>query len=133
MKNEAGDFIYIKPGVPHEVYNIGDDSSIAFVARSTADEWDKIIRLSVPGTARCPTAPRSLSGIAMPPLRGGMAIPNFANVMPKIIYTWDDIDALTRQLSEQLRGQPIDAVMAITRGGMIRAASSAKCSTSGMS
>ena len=39
--------------------------------------------------------------------------------MPKIIYTWDDIDALTRQLAEQLRGQTIDAVMAITRGGMI--------------
>ncbi|MCH8904595.1 MAG: cupin domain-containing protein, partial [Bacteroidetes bacterium] len=23
--NEAGDFIYIKPGVPHEVFNIGDE------------------------------------------------------------------------------------------------------------
>lgn len=41
--NEAGDFIYIKPGVPHEVFNIGDEPLIAFVARSTADEWDKII------------------------------------------------------------------------------------------
>ncbi|MEZ4656282.1 MAG: cupin domain-containing protein [Caldilineaceae bacterium] len=41
--NEAGDFIYIKPGVPHEVFNIGDGELIAFVARSTADEWDKII------------------------------------------------------------------------------------------
>jgi uncharacterized RmlC-like cupin family protein len=41
--NEAGDFIYIKPGVPHEVFNIGDDPLIAFVARSTADEWDKIV------------------------------------------------------------------------------------------
>ena len=41
--NEAGDFIYIKPGVPHEVFNIGDEELIAFVARSTADEWDKII------------------------------------------------------------------------------------------
>lgn len=41
--NEAGDFIYIKPGVPHEVFNIGDENLIAFVARSTADEWDKII------------------------------------------------------------------------------------------
>lgn len=40
--NEAGDFIYIKPGVPHEVFNIGDEPLIAFVARSTADEWDKI-------------------------------------------------------------------------------------------
>ncbi|RMF81304.1 MAG: cupin domain-containing protein [Chloroflexi bacterium] len=41
--NQAGDFIYIKPGVPHEVFNIGDEEVIAFVARSTADEWDKII------------------------------------------------------------------------------------------
>lgn len=41
--NEAGDFIYIKPGVPHEVFNIGDEDVIAFVARSTADEWDKIV------------------------------------------------------------------------------------------
>jgi uncharacterized RmlC-like cupin family protein len=41
--NEAGDFIYIKPGIPHEVFNIGDGPLIAFVARSTADEWDKIV------------------------------------------------------------------------------------------
>ncbi len=41
--NEAGDFIYIKPGVPHEVFNVGDTDLIAFVARSTADEWDKIV------------------------------------------------------------------------------------------
>ncbi len=41
--NEAGDFIYIKPGVPHEVFNIGDEPLIAFVARSAADEWDKIV------------------------------------------------------------------------------------------
>jgi uncharacterized RmlC-like cupin family protein len=41
--NEAGDFIYIKPGVPHEVFNIGEGPLIAFVARSAADEWDKIV------------------------------------------------------------------------------------------
>lgn len=41
--NEAGDFIYIKPGVPHEVFNIGDGPLVAMVARSTADEWDKIV------------------------------------------------------------------------------------------
>ena len=41
--NHAGDFIYIRPGVPHEVFNIGDEDLIAFVARSTADEWDKIV------------------------------------------------------------------------------------------
>jgi uncharacterized RmlC-like cupin family protein len=41
--NEAGDFIYIKPGVPHEVFNIGDGPLVAMVARSTSDEWDKIV------------------------------------------------------------------------------------------
>jgi uncharacterized RmlC-like cupin family protein len=41
--NEAGVFIYIEPGLPHEVFNIGDEPLVAFVARSTADEWDKII------------------------------------------------------------------------------------------
>ncbi len=41
--NSAGDFIYIKSGVPHEVFNIGDNDVIAFVARSAADEWDKIV------------------------------------------------------------------------------------------
>ena len=43
IDNEAGDFIYIKPGVPHEVFNIGDEPLIAFVARSAADEWDRIV------------------------------------------------------------------------------------------
>ena len=41
--NEAGDFIYIEPGIPHEVFNIGEEPLVAFVARSTADEWDKIV------------------------------------------------------------------------------------------
>ena len=41
--NEAGDFIYIRPGVPHEVFNIGDGPLVALVARSAADEWDKIV------------------------------------------------------------------------------------------
>ena len=45
IENEAGDFIYIKPGVPHEVFNMSDtDPVVAFVARSSADEWDNIIR-----------------------------------------------------------------------------------------
>ncbi|MGL4553038.1 MAG: cupin domain-containing protein [Gemmataceae bacterium] len=41
--NEEGDFIYIRPGVPHEVFNIGDGPLVALVARSAADEWDKIV------------------------------------------------------------------------------------------
>jgi uncharacterized RmlC-like cupin family protein len=44
IENEAGDFIYIKPGVPHEVFNMSNtEPVVAFVARSSADEWDNII------------------------------------------------------------------------------------------
>lgn len=44
LDNKAGDFIYIKPGVPHEVYNLSDSEPVvAFVARAAADEWDRII------------------------------------------------------------------------------------------
>jgi uncharacterized RmlC-like cupin family protein len=44
VENEAGDFIYIEPGIPHEVFNCSDtEPVIAIVARSSADEWDKII------------------------------------------------------------------------------------------
>ena len=44
IENEAGDFIYIKPEVPHEVFNMSDtEQVVAFVARSSADEWDNII------------------------------------------------------------------------------------------
>ena len=44
IENEAGDFIYIKPEVPHEVFNMSDtEPVVAFVARSSADEWDKIV------------------------------------------------------------------------------------------
>lgn len=43
--NEAGDFIYIKPGVPHEVFNVGDEELRVVVARSAADEWDRIINV----------------------------------------------------------------------------------------
>src|SRR6266852_3876771 len=44
VRHEAGDFIYIKPGVPHEVFNMSDtEPVVAFVARSSADEWDNII------------------------------------------------------------------------------------------
>jgi uncharacterized RmlC-like cupin family protein len=45
VENEAGDFIYIEPGVPHEVFNVSDtEPVVAFVARSSAAEWDNIIK-----------------------------------------------------------------------------------------
>lgn len=44
IDNEAGDFIYIEPGVPHEVYNLSDtEPVVAVVARSDASEWEHII------------------------------------------------------------------------------------------
>jgi uncharacterized RmlC-like cupin family protein len=44
LENEAGDFIYIKSGVPHEVFNMSDSEPVvAVVARSCAEEWDNII------------------------------------------------------------------------------------------
>jgi uncharacterized RmlC-like cupin family protein len=44
IENEAGDFIYIEPGVPHEVFNISDtEPVVAVVARSDASEWENII------------------------------------------------------------------------------------------
>jgi uncharacterized RmlC-like cupin family protein len=44
VENQAGDFIFIEPGVPHEVFNMSDtDEVVAVVARSSADEWDNIV------------------------------------------------------------------------------------------
>lgn len=44
VENRAGDFIFIEPGVPHEVFNLSDtDEVVAVVARSDADEWRNII------------------------------------------------------------------------------------------
>jgi uncharacterized RmlC-like cupin family protein len=43
VDNEAGDFIFIEPGVPHEVVNLSDtEPVIAVVARSDASEWENI-------------------------------------------------------------------------------------------
>ena len=42
--NEAGDFIFIEPGVPHEVFNVSEtDDVVAIVARSDASEWENIV------------------------------------------------------------------------------------------
>ena len=44
VDHEAGDFIFIAPGVPHEVFNLSDtEPVVAVVARSSADEWDSIV------------------------------------------------------------------------------------------
>lgn len=44
VDNQAGDFIFIEPGVPHEVTNLSDtDPVVAVVARSDASEWESIV------------------------------------------------------------------------------------------
>jgi len=44
IDNEAGDFIFIAPGVPHEVFNLSDtEPVVAVVARSDASEWEHIV------------------------------------------------------------------------------------------
>ena len=44
IDNEAGDFIFIEPGVPHEVLNLSQsDPVVAVVARSDASEWENIV------------------------------------------------------------------------------------------
>ena len=44
VENAAGDFIFIEPGIPHEVFNMSDtEPVVAVVARSDPDEWENII------------------------------------------------------------------------------------------
>ena len=50
IENEAGDFIFIEPGVPHEVFNMSDSEPVvAVVARSDASEWENIVNFTRPG------------------------------------------------------------------------------------
>ena len=44
VENTAGDFIFIEPGVPHEVFNLSPtEPVVAVVARSDASEWQNIV------------------------------------------------------------------------------------------
>jgi uncharacterized RmlC-like cupin family protein len=49
VENTAGDFIFIEPGVPHEVFNVSQtEPVVAVVARSDANEWANIIPYTRP-------------------------------------------------------------------------------------
>ena len=51
VDNQAGDFIFIEPGVPHEVCNMSEtEPVVAVVARSDASEWEHIV--DYPSTRR---------------------------------------------------------------------------------
>jgi len=44
IENGPGDFIYIEPGIPHEVVNMSlTEEVVAVVARSDATEWENIV------------------------------------------------------------------------------------------
>ena len=52
VENQAGDFIFIEPGVPHEVFNLSDtEPVVAIVARSDASEWEHIIPFTRPAAS----------------------------------------------------------------------------------
>jgi uncharacterized RmlC-like cupin family protein len=49
LENGPGDFIFIAPGVPHEVFNMSAVAPVvAIVARSDASEWENIIPFERP-------------------------------------------------------------------------------------
>ncbi len=51
IENQAGDFIFIEPGVPHEVFNVSaSEPVVAVVARSDASEWEHIVPFKRPGS-----------------------------------------------------------------------------------
>ncbi len=41
--NEAGDFVYIPAGLPHQPINVGDQTAIALVARNEASEQENVV------------------------------------------------------------------------------------------
>ena len=50
VENQAGDFIFIEPGIPHEVFNLSEtEPVVAVVARSDPSEWEHIIPFARPG------------------------------------------------------------------------------------
>ena len=53
VENGVGDFIFIEPGVPHEVYNLSQSEPVvAVVARSDASEWENIVPYDRDGADR---------------------------------------------------------------------------------
>jgi uncharacterized RmlC-like cupin family protein len=53
IENGPGDFIFIEPGVPHEVYNLSrSEPVVAVVARSDASEWENIVPYERDGEQR---------------------------------------------------------------------------------
>ena len=50
MRTEAGDFVYIPAGVPHQPYNPTDTLVRAVIARTDPNEQESVVLLDDPGT-----------------------------------------------------------------------------------
>lgn len=58
VENGAGDFLFIEPGVPHEVFNLSPtEPVVAVVARSDASEWENIVPYDRDGDHRNDSRP----------------------------------------------------------------------------
>lgn len=65
LENGAGDFIFIEPGVPHEVFNVSDSEPVvAVVARSDASEWENIVNFTRPPRSSDALPPDDASALA---------------------------------------------------------------------
>lgn len=54
---EAGDFLYVPPGVPHQARNLSDtEPAVAIIARNDAGEQDRVVPY---GKSRARTGPES--------------------------------------------------------------------------
>lgn len=50
--SEAGDFVFVPPGIPHQARNLSTDQPArAVVARNDANEAEKVLPYQVPGNA----------------------------------------------------------------------------------
>ena len=77
VEHTAGDFIFIEPGVPHEVYNLSDtEPVVAVVARSSADEWDRIVEYMVPENGKLGTLNPDITTPLARTLRDGRSRPH---------------------------------------------------------
>ena len=49
MRLEAGDYVYIPPGVPHQPYNPSDGVVRAVIARTDPNEQESVVLVDEPG------------------------------------------------------------------------------------
>jgi uncharacterized RmlC-like cupin family protein len=49
MRAEAGDFVYIPAGVPHQPYNPFEEPARAVLARTDPNEQESVVLLDEPG------------------------------------------------------------------------------------